>query len=358
MPKLVTKEASLDASPVRTQGEGFSKQAITMVISNDIRTVVPQSKPVLSWSIARPAQLIGLAVALSIALLAAACSARPPLQSDDPQVQAAQQDCKDIPGPEHFVCIEQHAIATLNPEVCRLLGIAVDDACLQAVYEAANDPAICDRLYLPGVVPTCKAYYANPNRVPRLLTPTPIPDDARLGWLAYVLDGDIWIKYLLDGQPQRITDDGVNVSLVALRTLAGLLSQLFSQNHGGLHRWFDETWQRQGESYVLVDRQVEASPYNTLVEFFHALKTGGDTASWVASQQVLDSVQQMGLAKMEQLSAFCDTWEMPDCETMGPLYVFAAGDRRFFFDFLEQNGQFLIEGVLEDVRIGSPGGTP
>ena len=181
-----------------------------MAISNDKRTVVPQSKLVLSGSIARPAQLIGLAVALSFALLAAACSARPPLRSEDPQVQAAQQACKDVPDPERFACIEQYAIATLNPEVCRLLGIAVDDACLQAVYEAADDPAICDRLYLPGVVPTCKAYYAEPNRVPRLLTPTPIPDDARLGWLAYVLDGDIWIKFLPDGQPQRITDDGVN----------------------------------------------------------------------------------------------------------------------------------------------------
>jgi hypothetical protein len=51
------------------------------------------------------------------------------------------------------------ALAALNPDVCRLLGIAVDDACLQAVYEAADDPAICDRLYLPGVVPVCKAYY-------------------------------------------------------------------------------------------------------------------------------------------------------------------------------------------------------
>ena len=182
------------------------------MISNDKQTVVPQSKPVLSWSIARPSQIIGLAVALSFALLAAACSARPPLRSEDPQVQAAQQACKDVPDPERFACIEQQAIATLNPEVCRLLGIAVDDACLQAVYEAADDPAICDRLYLPGVVPTCKAYYADPNRVPRLLTPTPIPDDARLGWLAYVLDGDIWIKFLPDGQPQRITDDGVNVS--------------------------------------------------------------------------------------------------------------------------------------------------
>ena len=156
--------------------------------------------------------LLSLAMTLSLALLVAACLARPPLQTNDPDVQAAQDACQDIPDSERDACIELQAVATLNPEVCRLLGIAVDDACLQAVYEAADDPAICDRLYLPGVVPTCKAYYADPNRVPRLLTPMPIPDDARLGWLAYVLDGDIWIKYLPDGQPQRITDDGVNVA--------------------------------------------------------------------------------------------------------------------------------------------------
>ena len=46
-----------------------------------------------------------------------------------------------------------------HPDVCRLLGIAVDDACRQPVYQATDDPAICDRLYLRGVVPTCKAYY-------------------------------------------------------------------------------------------------------------------------------------------------------------------------------------------------------
>ena len=60
---------------------------------------------------------------------------------------------------DRYACIEQQAMAALNPDVCRLLGIAVDDACLQAVYQAADDPAICDRPYLPGAVPACKAYY-------------------------------------------------------------------------------------------------------------------------------------------------------------------------------------------------------
>ena len=98
-------------------------------------------------------------VAALAALLLSACSARPPLQVDDPQVQAARRACQDTRNMERFACIEQQAVAALNPDVCRLLGIAVDDACLQAVYEAADDPAICDRLYLPGVVPVCKAYY-------------------------------------------------------------------------------------------------------------------------------------------------------------------------------------------------------
>ena len=38
----------------------------------------------------------------------------------------------------------------------------MDHACLQAVYQAADDPAICDRLYLKGVRPTCRAYYQRP----------------------------------------------------------------------------------------------------------------------------------------------------------------------------------------------------
>ncbi len=115
------------------------------------------------------------AVAFCLFFLLAACSARPPLQTNDPDVQAARAACRGIPEADRFACIEQQAVAALNPDVCRLLGIAVDDACLQAVYEAADDPEICDRLYLPGAVPACKDYYADPNRVPRLLTPKTEP---------------------------------------------------------------------------------------------------------------------------------------------------------------------------------------
>ena len=48
---------------------------------------------------------------------------------------------------------------TLNPNICGLAGIFVDDACLQSVWEAAGDPSICNRLYLAGTRPTCRAWY-------------------------------------------------------------------------------------------------------------------------------------------------------------------------------------------------------
>ena len=85
---------------------------------------------------------------------------------NDPAILAARDACKSPSGVD-YDCIERQAVAALNPDICRLAGIGVDDMCLQAIYEAANDPTICDRIYLQGVVPTCRAYYAQ-------LMPTPV----------------------------------------------------------------------------------------------------------------------------------------------------------------------------------------
>jgi hypothetical protein len=97
---------------------------------------------------------------LVLLVLLAGCAPQPWKQ--DPDVQAAKQDCAGLPQGEHYACIERHAMTSLNPEVCRLASVWVDNACLQAVYQAADDPAICDRLYLKGVRPTCRAYYQRP----------------------------------------------------------------------------------------------------------------------------------------------------------------------------------------------------
>ncbi|MFN2242261.1 MAG: hypothetical protein ACK2U2_08235 [Anaerolineae bacterium] len=99
-----------------------------------------------------------LYVLAAAALLLGACGQE--AWERDPAVQAARKACKQLDEGEGYACIERHAVETLNPDVCRLAGIWIDDMCLQAVYEAAGDPAICEELYLEGVRPTCRAYYS------------------------------------------------------------------------------------------------------------------------------------------------------------------------------------------------------
>ncbi len=134
---------------------------------------------------------------LVLLLLLAGCAPQPWKQ--DPDVQAAKQNCAGLPQGEHYACIERHAVDSLNPDVCRLAGMWVDDMCLQAVYEAADDPSICDRLYLPGVVPNCHAHYTARSPTPTLL---PTANISLPGRLIYESAGDIWI--VERGQPPRV----------------------------------------------------------------------------------------------------------------------------------------------------------
>ena len=99
-------------------------------------------------------------LAILCALFLVACG--PEAWERDPQVQAAKKACQGLDEGQRYDCIERHAVESLNPDVCRLAGIWIDDMCLQAVYEAAGDPAICEQLYLEGVRPTCRAYYQRP----------------------------------------------------------------------------------------------------------------------------------------------------------------------------------------------------
>lgn len=85
----------------------------------------------------------------------------------DPDVRAAKAACNDLDQSRRYACVERHAVDTLNPDVCRLSSIFVDDLCLQMVYEAAGDRSICGRLFLEGVRPNCEAYYDALPQEPR-----------------------------------------------------------------------------------------------------------------------------------------------------------------------------------------------
>ena len=106
----------------------------------------------------RSTHFSSVAIYLILFILLAACSDS--TWRSDPAIKAAREACRSPSGMD-YDCVEGAAVAALNPDICRLAGIYIDDMCLQVVYEAADDPSICDRIYLRGVVPNCRAYYAH-----------------------------------------------------------------------------------------------------------------------------------------------------------------------------------------------------
>lgn len=108
---------------------------------------------------------------LLIAFVLAACTDDSTWRND-PAVVAARDACQSQSGVD-YDCIERQAVTALNPEICQLAGIGIDDMCLQAVYEAAGDPSICNRIYLRGVVPNCRTYYARHTPASTLTTEAP-----------------------------------------------------------------------------------------------------------------------------------------------------------------------------------------
>ena len=140
---------------------------------------------------------------LLLSLLTACTS---PTWEQDHDVQAAREACGALKGSEQYACYERQAVERSNPEICRLTGIWIDDACLQTVYEAADDATIYDRIYLQGVVPNCRAFYAHwtPETLTASITPpetTPTTNASMaLGRLTVAQDGDVLLKGLPAGE--------------------------------------------------------------------------------------------------------------------------------------------------------------
>ena len=127
-------------------------------------------------------------------------------------------------------------------------------------------------------------------------------------------------------------------------------SKLFAQNHGSLHRWFDEVWQREGDRYTLAERQVEPSPYNTLVEFIYALQANDDATPWVVSPETIAKADQLGLRTIDYFTVGCP---QPSCEQQGPLDL-SHTSQPARVTFVQLDGQYLIDDLL----IGSQQATP
>jgi hypothetical protein len=205
-----------------------------------------------------------LAFLLAGLLLLAACG--PEAWEQDPAVKAAKKACKGPNQGERYDCIEGHAVSTLNPDICRLAGMWIDDMCLQAVYEAAGDPAICEQLYLKGVRPTCRAYYV------QALAPMRRYTDSVLGFAAEVPS-----NWEISDRTETLDPLGHTWSSVEFR------SELHAHGHQAFNRYGMRVQARPSLGSTLTETvQLSLSPlphgFRDQVQMDCCLRVGGEQA--------------------------------------------------------------------------------
>ena len=119
-------------------------------------------------------------------------------------------------------------------------------------------------------------------------------------------------------------------------------NSIFWEPHAGLHRWFIDTWKKEGDAYIFVSRRTIPSAYNTLVEFLYAMKTEGDAATWVTDPTLVQTAHRLNLGEWSPAYPGYRKW--PRDEQEGPLFVDFTG-QRITFHFEKQDNQYLIRAI-------------
>lgn len=83
----------------------------------------------------------------------------------DPAIRKAWQACRSVPAEARMACYEKLAVEQSNPDICWLVGPAIDDACMETVFKESKDPTICNRISKPGVKTLCEQFFQKASTV-------------------------------------------------------------------------------------------------------------------------------------------------------------------------------------------------
>jgi hypothetical protein len=123
-------------------------------------------------------------------------------------------------------------------------------------------------------------------------------------------------------------------------------SQVFHESNPGPHRYFEQTWARQGDEFVLVAESVEPSAYNTLVEFVYRLSTGDSEGArqLTADASLVQTARQLGLVQDPPGQQWLTNL---DTETVccGPIYILEGPPQETLVSFTSSSGKWLISGI-------------
>ncbi|MEX0785524.1 MAG: hypothetical protein WD939_02695 [Dehalococcoidia bacterium] len=131
------------------------------------------------------------------------------------------------------------------------------------------------------------------------------------------------------------------------------LSDVLHESNSGPHRYFVDTWQRDGDDYVRVSAQALPAPYATLVEFLHALSVGDESGALerVTDDELVSVARGVGMdaAPGNYWTAICeDGLACGEAEpiTFDPTRYHGEPPVAVYFE--ERDGQWLISDIRRD----------
>ncbi len=131
------------------------------------------------------------------------------------------------------------------------------------------------------------------------------------------------------------------------------LSDVLHESNSGPHRYFVDTWVRDGDGYVRSAADTVPAPYATLVEFMYALSIGNEFTArdWVTERDLLAAARDLGLDDGPTKHWLITCHNGIDCGKEEPITFDPRsehGEPRAAIFFEERDGQWLISDIKPD----------
>ena len=129
-----------------------------------------------------------------------------------------------------------------------------------------------------------------------------------------------------------------------------VLSSIIHESNPGPHRFFVDTWLREGDGYVLASAETVPAPYATLVEFIYTLGTGDDAGAreFVTDAGLVERARAHGLAGIPGQHWFSTCESGLECGKAEPIRfdpIPTRGEPQVAVFFEERNGRWLISDI-------------
>lgn len=181
------------------------------------------------------------------------------------------------------------------------------------------------------------------------------------------LEDETWQRIWKPGERWRGMDGEVSLPGLGLDTVVVTSSswqmqdersQIFHESNPGPHRWFEDTWAREGDAYRLAESRTLPSTYNTLVEFVYLLRHNDEAGAGdlVSDPALVTKSRELGFARIPD-----DTLiylESPEQERQGPL-SFGLEESDVTVHFIQRGEEWVIVSLETSLRATqTPSPTP